>query len=371
MTLFKRCPCKGRERDACAHPWWTAFEVRGKRFRISLEKHFSRKVRGRGSKTLARELEGRLKAEAKATGSVSLLNSPSSPRPATFAAFLTLYQVEYCEAKGLRSWGSDRKWKLGKVAKVWGERPLTAIASKDVEAFFSALRAEGAAPATLRRYYAHLRHAFGWAERRKLIERSPVRDAHVELPKEENERTRRLEQHEERALFAVADPFLRDAMIVTLATCVRRRTLLALQRKHISLERSTLTLPSSLLKGKRPLVLPLTRRAKGALARRLRVLPDSPDAFIFGDEAGNAFKGPTPLTRRWYEALEKAGLRHANLWWHDLRGEGASRLAEMRVSIDVIRRLLGHTTLAMTQRYLRARVGQLAEVVEALERWGR
>ncbi len=56
--LFKRCEHDGRSRLSCDHPWW----VRGKkkplgRVRESLEVYFDRLVRGRGSKTLAKDLE--------------------------------------------------------------------------------------------------------------------------------------------------------------------------------------------------------------------------------------------------------------------------------------------------------------------------
>jgi len=49
------------------------------------------------------------------------------------------------------------------------------------------------------------------------------------------------------------------------------------------------------------------------------------------------------------------GGEHGELHWHDLRHEGASRLHERTVPLVFIQQLLGHKSLATTQRYLNVR----------------
>jgi integrase len=61
-------------------------------------------------------------------------------------------------------------------------------------------------------------------------------------------------------------------------------------------------------------------------------------------------------------------LATVNLHWHDLRHEFASRLAESRVPITEIQRLLGHASVLTTERYIShtlARLKQSALVLES------
>lgn len=88
---------------------------------------------------------------------------------------------------------------------------------------------------------------------------------------------------------------------------------------------------------------------------------------MFGSVVGEVYRSSNPLRDRWKAAVTSAGLDGTDLRFHDLRGEAASRLADLGVPVHIIMRFLDHGSLAMTQRYLRARVGALDDLAD-LER---
>lgn len=60
--------------------------------------------------------------------------------------------------------------------------------------------------------------------------------------------------------------------------------------------------------------------------------------------------------------------KRIGLHWHDLRGEYASRLAELNEPALHIQKLCGHASLKTTERYLRARDEALKATARKLER---
>ena len=81
--------------------------------------------------------------------------------------------------------------------------------------------------------------------------------------------------------------------------------------------------------------------------------------------------GTTPINscnvmhRHFVPALEAAKV--VDFHWHDLRHTFASRLVMAGVPLFTVQKLMGHTTLAMTQRYAHLAPGHLREAVSNLD----
>ena len=67
----------------------------------------------------------------------------------------------------------------------------------------------------------------------------------------------------------------------------------------------------------------------------------------------------------WRRTLKRSGIAHIR--WHDLRHTFASRLAQKGVSLQVIKELLGHSTLQMVLRYAHLQQQNLRDAVAALD----
>ena len=376
MGLFKRCAHTGRLRDACAHAWWVKVVHRGHRYQVSLEWQFDRPCRGRGSKGTATALEAAVvrdiragtftpRAEtiaAKAEADAAAVADPTWPQ------FVEIYFRDYCQMSGLRS-GKDRRCRMLKFGRPWGDRPIRDLEHRDIMAALGAIAAAHR-PATVRRHFSHVLHACRWAADNGYLDTSPIKRRSIALPEVDNERTRRLSHDEERKIREVGDELVNDLLTLAVDTGLRFGALRMLTFAMFDpdgAKHGALRLGRRLMKSKRPFDLPVTPRVRDVLLRR-RMGPDGqphpPEAAVFGTAVGGVYRSSNPLRDRWKAAVTAAGLDGTDLRFHDLRGEAASRLADLGVPVHIIMRFLDHGSLAMTQRYLRARVGALDDLAD-------
>ena len=86
------------------------------------------------------------------------------------------------------------------------------------------------------------------------------------------------------------------------------------------------------------------------------------DAYVFCDEIGRRVKS---LRTAWNRAARAAGLKGFQL--RDLRHEAGSRFDEAGVPISYVSKLLGHTNLSTTSRYLNIHRRGLQAAMQKLE----
>jgi len=116
--------------------------------------------------------------------------------------------------------------------------------------------------------------------------------------------------------------------------------------------------------GQRVLV-PLSAAAQGALETFAARGNQRPGSRVLVTPEGQDC-GTTMLHRYFTLALELAGITR-RVRVHDLRHTFACRLASRDVSLEVIRRLLGHSSIVMTQRYARADEAALVRAIRTLD----
>jgi integrase len=91
--------------------------------------------------------------------------------------------------------------------------------------------------------------------------------------------------------------------------------------------------------------IPMTDRVKAILLRRWEDKEES--LYIFNNKSNDGGRNYSPVALK--AACRRAGIDGVS--FHTLRHTTASRLAQANVSLQDIACLLGHTTIAMTQRY--------------------
>lgn len=91
----------------------------------------------------------------------------------------------------------------------------------------------------------------------------------------------------------------------------------------------------------------LDRRKKGPDGAELAL-----HTYVFGDETGEP-RSKERLCGMWRRVCARAKVYDLHL--HDLRAEFASQLSEAKVPVDQVRDALGHSSITMTNAYLRSR----------------
>jgi len=99
----------------------------------------------------------------------------------------------------------------------------------------------------------------------------------------------------------------------------------------------------------------------GTLYRTLSERPEK-SGYVFGNGNGGHVGD---IKRSFHTACRKAGI--TDFRFHDLRHTYASLLTMMGVHIRALQELLGHKTLAMTQRYSHLAPEQLQNAVKLLD----
>jgi integrase len=167
------------------------------------------------------------------------------------------------------------------------------------------------------------------------------------LMKEPAGRTRFLSGTELATLFksAEADPILRAAILVSVATGVRQGELLRFKWADIDFTSARVTILET--KNATPRRVHLTAQAIAALEKLKAAKVVSP-TWVFLLDDGQPMK-QNQLEMRWRRIRAAAGLE--DFRWHDLRHTCASILAQNGSTLLEIGSVLGHKSPSMTMRY--------------------
>jgi integrase len=244
-------------------------------------------------------------------------------------------------AKHLKSWERDLKYRVDVLRTHTAGRPLADV-PEVAEVIKTAGMAAGLLPPTINRLIALLRRIGNLAERWGWTD-APL-GRRVSMLPENSRRDVYLSPAQVRALVAQADSLTGDMIWFAVLTGLRRGEMLALRRDQ--LKGDILALESTTKTG-RPRSLPLPPRAARMAAKRL--------------PWGVA---PHTLRDRFEEARRAAGLPHVH--WHDLRHTYASWLAQAGQPMGAIRDLMGHSSLAVTNRYAHLAPSHLRAAVASL-----
>lgn len=254
-----------------------------------------------------------------------------------------------------------------------GDKLLADVDVLDIEAAVAAyrlrsLKRRAGGKVGERKLLQTARHLFNWSIKRKLTTHTPFRINGVTVDEikpvdSPTGRTRRLEAGEEERLLAAADPWTRDIIGAILDTGLRGHELRGLQWCDVRGDRIIVP-PEKQKRGMgkkvpKALVKPIISERLRETVERRRKGPDGkdlgPDAFVFGKATGEQMPRRVAHTL-WSETRERAGI--AGLNFHDLRAEHGSQMLEAGIDLKKVSNALGHTTIGMTQRYLRSNEGE-------------
>lgn len=241
-----------------------------------------------------------------------------------------------------------------------------------VRAWVARMHAAELAPETMSRKLASLRSFCTFLCRRKIVETNPARS--VRNPKVAQKLPRFLTESEVRQLLQIDDDSVagrRDRAVLELlyATGLRASELCGLDLADVDLEANTARV---LGKGQKERLVPFgsvaRRSLEGWFAVRQRWAPADTagreaDAAVFLTPKRRRLR-PADLRRLLDERLERSAL-DKRVTPHALRHSFATHLLNAGADLRAIQELLGHASLATTQRYTHLSTTRLKAIYDA------
>jgi integrase len=263
----------------------------------------------------------------------------------TLGEVLTRYKDEITPKK--RSAISEAARINGILRRPICHRTLTLLSTADLASYRDD-RLKVVSPATVVRELNTISHAIDTARREWNIHLAQNPCKLVRRPSPPRGRTRRLKEDEEQRLLAAAragrTPYIEPIIVLALETGARRGELLALDWRHIDLDRRVAHVPVT--KTDVPRDLPLSTRA----VETLKALGQKGEGPVFS-------VGPNAVRLSWDRLVRRAGIEDLNL--HDLRHEAITRFFERGLNVVEVAAISGHRELKMLQRYTHLRASDL------------
>lgn len=157
---------------------------------------------------------------------------------------------------------------------------------------------------------------------------------------------------------------LPDFLTLAVNTGMRKNEMLELTWDRVSREENCIILTAADTKNAKPRIVPMNKESRAAIEsrRRFKQRHCKESRFVFAEEAGHRVKS---IYASFVEAREKAGIEDFRI--HDLRHTFASWLVMKGVSLYVVKDLLGHSSIRMTERYAHLAQSALVQAVELLD----
>ncbi len=269
---------------------------------------------------------------------------------------------------------------LNFLHRVIGDVPLHLIEVEDCERFITrGWRSEGwGSLYSARKHYQNLHAAFGTAVRWKHIRTNPF--AEIKKPKPVERMPEILTRRELSLLFdslpddSCKDRRLRNIVLLAVNTGLRLGEILHLERRDVDFDANVLLVRAKrdwTPKSKKPRVVPLSEDAVRALrsqisenAKRERE-PVGTSAVVFPNPHG--FPLTSPIVERPFIAkVRELWPNRAGLHFHSLRHTYGSFLCERGVSLQEIQKIMGHSSVKVTEIYARLRGNDFSHALEAL-----
>lgn len=273
---------------------------------------------------------------------------------AVVGAYLSARQAdrrEYRESASLRI-----------LTPFFGGRDMLALKRVDVRGYIQGRHCQGVKTSTVLRELRLLSAALNFC--RRELDRPDIPNPVAALGLREPEgRARWITRVEAGRLIAAIEtgrcPWAGDFVRLALNTGCRRGELLGLEWSRVDLECNLLHFEAQHVKSRRRQSVPLNADAVACLTR-LRAVPGLA-RWVFG-EPGAVTLGA--LQRAWYPALKRAGIEDFRI--HDLRHTFASWLVMQGESLYVVKQLLRHSSIKVTERYAHLAPEQTASAVQRL-----
>lgn len=281
----------------------------------------------------------------------------------TLEEMVKIYTRKYGDQASFQ--GTKARW-LENFKDYFGKGTfLDKIKYIDVDAYQNEVKARLTRQGTIRKdssvnkEVSCLRHMFTWAVQLDIIDKSPFANKESLWIKENNQRSRYLEQDEIGRLLSTTMPeWCKNVIVGILHTGMRRQEVLGLQWPQVRDGFVYLHKTKTNEARQIPVDLDLT-----AFLKALKHKHGLKSKYVFPDPDGDSIKGDS-----FSNALESA-TRRANVddcTAHTLRHTFASHFVMRGGDLPSLRKILGHKDITMTMRYAHLAPDYLKKSIEAM-----
>ncbi len=248
---------------------------------------------------------------------------------------------------------------------------LASVSHLTIRRFLTSLHEHGLAKSSVARKLAAIRAFLSYAEQKRWVRDNAAKI--VATPKKERKMPNFLSEQEIQAFFSwpeTTDPLARrDRAILELlyATGIRVSELVGLNEEEVSFKERLIRVRG---KGKKERIVPFGRKAAESLRAYLEVrpqlIPKAAASKRLETKAVFINRRGTRLTCRSVERIVQKYLRRQAVQRrvspHSLRHSFASHLLSRGADVRAIQELLGHESLATTEKYTHLDLRRLLEV---------
>ncbi len=282
------------------------------------------------------------------------------PFPPSLSSFTATY-LDYAKGRYSRSYCENIAVSLRGLLKTVGDLPLQKVGVREVEQFLASI-APGKSDRTSRAYFVTLASAFQTAMRWGHIETNPFRRVvrprlrellPVHLTKEE---LRAIVDHER-------DQDLRDLYICAVSTGMRLGEMAALQWEDVDFVQRVIRVQNTAsftTKNRKNRTIPMNSLLCSMLSKRKSYAQSE---LVFSFQGRRLTKD---IASRNFKQCVIAAHVNPALHFHSMRHSFGTWLVQAGVSIYEVQRLLGHSSIAMTQVYAHLAPSELHETVEKI-----
>ena len=284
-------------------------------------------------------------AEKKAQARRGTVLSAFEKRKVTFEKL----KEKYCELqKGGRFFEISKKYFVNAISEFFKDKRLFQITPLDIEQFKKQRKEAPVRGGKIRsdvsvnRELEVFRHMLNKGVEWGMLNENPFnRFKDPIFFEERNDRVRFLEEDEIKKLLDISPLYLSNLIKGAIFTGLRKGDLFNLKWSDVNLERGFLNYREQKKRDKLGF-----KYLNGDMINLLMEIPKGEGDYIIHGPDGNPLKD---IKRSFKTALKKAGIK--DFHWHDLRHTSASHLLMRGASMKTVQEHLGHTTIAMTQRY--------------------
>ena len=151
-------------------------------------------------------------------------------------------------------------------------------------------------------------------------------------------------------------------VVVALRTGLRHSEILAISRDHVDLDRCMIWVPQAKAG---PREQPITKDLAGYIDRRLAMIPPG-CPWLFPSPASRTGHVHT-IRKAFRRSASRAGLDSDQITPHTLRHTAVTHLVQAGVDLPTVKRISGHKTMVMVERYAHQNGAHIAAVMGKLD----